>query len=353
MADVTQPTDPSRQDGRSGQTVYHPDLEWRQTVRGAKPGDRYVRIATHRGFTRIGKNYLVPRPGTGEPVSGFGRGMQRLKHLVLGSPIPTASEVHQRLNKIRALAVFSSDALSSVAYATEEIMKVLVLGGAALLYLTLPISLVIIALLAIIVISLPPDDPGVPERWRRYIVAHQNLGASRAWLRGVALDDGLRPDGRGVRRRRASAAITSAVPRPLPYRAELSVGAVALLAVANLRGLREAGTIFAGPDVCVCPHMCAHWVGMFRIFLGGGVSVTSAARRCRGAGDRWLFLLLAAFAQGCTAMTGTEAISDGVLAFKPPESPNARKTLRPWASSWARCSSGCRSWRRSSHRAGH
>src|SRR3954451_2145096 len=146
------PQDGGRTDGR-GQPVYHPDLEWRQTVRGAKPGDRFVRIATHRGFTRVGKNYLVPRAGTGEPGTRVGRGLQRFKRLLLGNPIPTANEGHQRLDKIRALPVFSSDALSSVAYATEEIMKVLVLAGAAMLYLTLPIAVVIIALLAIIVIS--------------------------------------------------------------------------------------------------------------------------------------------------------------------------------------------------------
>ena len=129
MADAKPPADAPRPDGRGGQTVYHPDLEWRETVRGAKPGDRFVRIATHNGFTRVGADYLVPRPGTGEPTTRFGRGMQRVKHLVLGTPIPTAREVHERLNKVRALAVFSSDALSSVAYATEEIMKVLVLAG--------------------------------------------------------------------------------------------------------------------------------------------------------------------------------------------------------------------------------
>src|SRR5579871_6375512 len=116
-------------DGSNAHTVYHPDLEWRQTVKGAKPGDRYVRIATHRGFTRVGRNYLVTRPGTGEPSTQIGQFTQRLKRVLLGNPIPTAGEVHERLNKIRALAVFSSDALSSVAYATEEIMKVLVLAG--------------------------------------------------------------------------------------------------------------------------------------------------------------------------------------------------------------------------------
>jgi amino acid transporter len=308
--------------------VYHPDLEWRQTVRGAKPGDRYVRIATHRGFTRIGKNYLVPRPGTGTPSTRFGRGMQRLKHIVLGNPIPTASEVHERLNKIRALAVFSSDALSSVAYATEEIMKVLVLAGAAMLYLTLPISVVIIALLAIIVISYRQTIRAYPKGGGSYIVASQNLGV----IPGLTAASALMTDyvlTVAVSSAAGVAAITSLFPELLPYTAELSVGAVALLAIANLRGLREAGTIFAAPTyafVLIMYLLIA--VGLYRLFFGGGVEYTAPASALpQGSQSIGIFLLLSAFAQGCTAMTGTEAISDGVLAFKPPEATNARKTL--------------------------
>ncbi|MBV9328724.1 MAG: APC family permease [Chloroflexi bacterium] len=328
MADVKQPTDPSRQDGRSGQTVYHPDLEWRQTVRGAKPGDRYVRIATHRGFTRIGKNYLVPRPGTGDPGTGFGRWMQRFKRLILGSPIPTASEVHERLNKIRALAVFSSDALSSVAYATEEIMKVLVLAGAAMLYLTLPISVVIIALLAIIVISYRQTIRAYPKGGGSYIVASQNLGV----IPGLTAASALMTDyvlTVAVSSAAGVAAITSLIPELLPYTAELSVAAVAILAIANLRGLREAGTIFAVPTYSFVVMMYVLIAfGLFRLFFGGGVQYSAPPSALpQGSESLGIFLLLSAFAQGCTAMTGTEAISDGVLAFKPPESDNARKTL--------------------------
>src|SRR6266851_9228061 len=111
----------------------HPDLEWRETVQGRRPGDRFVRVATHKGFTRVRRGYLVPRAGYGEPPSGVGHALNVFKHFLLGNPIPTAREAHERLNKVRALAVFSSDALSSVAYGGEEIMKVLVLAGAAAL----------------------------------------------------------------------------------------------------------------------------------------------------------------------------------------------------------------------------
>src|ERR1700724_1046461 len=86
-------------------SVSHPDLEWRETVQGRRPGDRFVRVATHKGFTRIRRGYIVPRPGTGEPTSGLGYALNVFKHILLGNPIPTAREAHERLNKVRALAV--------------------------------------------------------------------------------------------------------------------------------------------------------------------------------------------------------------------------------------------------------
>src|SRR5437660_12625270 len=109
---ATERRSPRRLDRTGGATVSHPDLEWRETVQGRRPGDRFVRVATHKGFTRPRRNYLVPRPGTGEPESRLGRALQGFKHLLIGSPIPTAREAHERLTKVKGLAVFSSDALS-------------------------------------------------------------------------------------------------------------------------------------------------------------------------------------------------------------------------------------------------
>src|SRR3979411_2574748 len=136
----------------NGIPTSHPDLEWRETIQGRRPGDRFVRVATHKGFTRGRRGYLAPRRAPGEPTGRVSRAVQRVKHAILGSPIATARESQERLTKLKALAVFSSDALSSVAYATEEIMKVLVLVGVGVLYLTLPISGVIVLLLAIVVL---------------------------------------------------------------------------------------------------------------------------------------------------------------------------------------------------------
>src|SRR3982074_2710946 len=157
-------------------TKSHPDLEWRETIQGRRPGDRFVRVATHKGFTRIRRGYMALRPGTGEPTSGVGHALNVAQNILVGNPIPTAREAHERLNKARALAVFSSDALSSVAYAGEEIMKVLVLAGPAALRLTLPIAGVIVLLLAIVVMSYRQTIRAYPSGGGSYIVANHNLG---------------------------------------------------------------------------------------------------------------------------------------------------------------------------------
>jgi amino acid transporter len=308
-------------------TTSHPDLEFRETVQGAKPGDRFVRVATHRGFTRVGRGHLVPRAGTGAPVSGFGRAVQRLKYTVLGSPIPTAREAHERLTKVKALAVFSSDALSSVAYATEEIMKVLILAGVGLLYLTLPISFVIVLLLAIVVLSYRQTIKAYPNGGGSYIVASQNLGM----LPGLTAAASLLVDyvltvsvsiASGVQQ------ITSIVPDWLPFAVPVGVGAIVLIMVGNLRGIRESGTIFAAPTYAFVLLMyLLIGVGLFRLAQGGLSYTPPESVLVPGSQAVGLFLLLSAFAQGCTAMTGTEAISNGVPAFKAPEANNARTTL--------------------------
>jgi amino acid transporter len=309
-------------------TVSHPDLEWRETVRGSKPGDRFVRVATHKGFTRIRRGYLVPRPGTMEPTTSFGKFLQRLKHVVLGSPIPTARESHERLTKIKALAVFSSDALSSVAYATEEIMKVLVLVSIGVLYLTLPISGVIVLLLAIVVLSYQQTIRAYPSGGGSYIVASDNLGMLPGLTAAAALlvDYVLTVS---VSIASGVAQITSLIPDWLPFEVWMAVGAVVLIVLGNLRGIRESGSIFAVPTyVFVGLMYVLIGFGLYRLFLGGGMTYEPPPSARQPIGEAiGLFVLLRAFAQGCTAMTGTEAISNGVPAFKRPESLNARQTL--------------------------
>ncbi|MBV9329878.1 MAG: APC family permease, partial [Chloroflexi bacterium] len=253
--------------------------------------------------------------------------MQRLKHLVLGTPIPTAREAHERLNKVRALAVFSSDALSSVAYGGEEIMKVLVLAGAGALALTLPISGVIVLLLAIVVLSYRQTIRAYPSGGGSYIVASDNLGM----LPGLTAAGALLIDyvlTVSVSIAAGVAALTSMVPDWLPYTVPMTVGAVVLIMLANLRGLRESGTIFAAPTYLfvIMMYILIVW-GLVRLATGDFSYTPPPSVRPFGAEPLTIFLVLRAFAQGCSAMTGTEAISNGVPAFKAPESQNARMTL--------------------------
>src|SRR5438067_9441238 len=162
---------------RSGAiTVSHPDLEWRETVKGAKPGDRFVRIATHRGFTRVGRGHLVPRAGTGAPTSPLGRALQRLSRVLIGRPLATSEEPHERLNIFTGLAVFASDNISSSADATEEIMRVLVLAGAGVLALTMPITVAIVVVLAIVVISYQQTIRAYVNGGGSFIVGNDDLG---------------------------------------------------------------------------------------------------------------------------------------------------------------------------------
>jgi amino acid transporter len=306
----------------------HPDLEWREIVQGSKPGDRYVRIATHKGFQRIRPGYLVPRPGAGEPPGTAGRALQGIKRLLIGSPLASAQEIHERLTKVKALAVFSSDALSSTAYATEEIMKVLVLGGAGILAaFTLPLSLLIVALLTVVVLSYSQTIKAYPSGGGSYIVASDNLGT----LPGLTAAASLLIDyvlTVSVSVAAGVAAITSLVPGLLPYTVELSVGAVLLITIANLRGIRESGSIFAVPTyVFVVTMYALLGYGLFRLATGELVYTPPESVMQPGTAALGLFFLMSAFSQGCTALTGTEAISNGVPAFKQPEWRNARTTL--------------------------
>jgi amino acid transporter len=301
----------------------HGELELRQVVQGRRPGERYVRIARHKRFKRLGHGVLVPREAGRRPRGALGL----VRWLVFGSPIPTAREIHERLTRVKALAVFSSDALSSVAYATEEIMKVLILGGAALLSLSMPISVLIVALLAIVVLSYRQTIAAYPSGGGSYIVASENLGETAGLTAAASLliDYVLTVS---VSVAAGVAAITSLLPEALPYALEISIGAVILITLANLRGIRESGTIFAAPTyVFVVTMYALIGYGLFRLATGDLVyeppeSVLESSGQAVG-----LFFLMSAFAQGCTAMTGTEAISNGVPAFKRPESKNARGTL--------------------------
>ena len=252
--------------------------------------------------------------------------VNRLKRLLVGMPLPTAQARHERLGKATALAVFASDALSSVAYATEEILLVLIMAGTAALSYSLPIGFAIAVLIAIVVSSYRQTILAYPQGGGAYIVSKDNLGTLPGLVAAAALmiDYVLTV---AVSVAAGIAAVTSAVPALFRYRVWLCVLGVAAIAIANLRGIRESGKIFAAPTYLFVASLFGLVVygslGAIFNFIGEA----PYPRHPPGLEGVGLFLILRAFAAGCAALTGVEAVSDGVPAFRPPEARNARIVL--------------------------
>jgi amino acid transporter len=252
--------------------------------------------------------------------------LHRLKRFFLGTPLPTAQQRHERLDKATALAVFASDPLSSVAYATEEILLVLILAGAVALSYSLPIGIGIAVLILIVVNSYRQTIRAYPQGGGAYIVTKDNLGRLPSLIAAAALliDYVLTV---AVSVAAGIAAVTSAVPRLYPYRIVLCVLTVAAICVANLRGIRESGKLFAAPTYLFVISI----LGMIGYGVAGAVfdflPEAPYEPHPPGLEGIGLFLFLRAFSAGCTALTGIEAVSDGVPAFKPPEAINASKVM--------------------------
>lgn len=250
-----------------------------------------------------------------------------LKRLLIGSPLRTEQLAHERLTNTKALAVFSSDALSSVAYATEEILLVLILAGSLALKTSLPIALGIAVLLVIVGFSYRQTIFAYPSGGGSYIVAKENLSISAGLVAGASLliDYVLTV---AVSIAAGTAAIVSAFPHLDQYRIEICLAAIVLITLANLRGVRESGSIFAVPTyVFVVTVLVMIAVGLFRYVTTGLPPAPSAELTHPATETFGLWLILRAFSSGCTALTGVEAISNGVQAFKEPVSRNAAKTL--------------------------
>ncbi len=248
-----------------------------------------------------------------------------LKRFLIGNPIESVREKHERLNKLMGLAVFSSDALSSVAYGTEEIMFALIVGGTALLHYSLPITFSIVVLVAIVATSYFQTIHAYPSGGGAYIVAKDNLGEYPGVIAGAALliDYVLTVT---VSISAGIEAITSAFPGLRHLTVLMCVLAIAFIMIINLRGVRESGTIFSIPV----------YVFLGSIFLLIGVSFAKSFSAVRPAPAVYhaaasnalpLFIILRAFASGCATLTGIEAVSNGVKAFKAPEARNAGITL--------------------------
>jgi len=255
--------------------------------------------------------------------------VQALKRVMVGTPIPTSLAKHERLSRVTGLAVFASDALSSVAYATEAILLILILAGTAGLHLSLPIGLGIAALVAIVVTSYRQAILAYPQGGGAYVVTRENLGRYPSLVAGAALliDYVLTV---AVSVAAGIAAITSALPALYPYRVGLCVAGVVLVGLANLRGIRESGRLFAAPTyLFIGAYLLMIGTGLARwLWTGGPGALPPAGPEVFPGGEQLtLFLVLRAFASGCAALTGIEAVSDGVPAFRAPEAENARAVL--------------------------
>ena len=251
-----------------------------------------------------------------------------LKRMVVGRPIATYHAGHQRFGLLGGLAVLSSDALSSVAYATEEVLRVLMVGGISAMALSLPISLLIAGLLALVVYSYRRTIHAYPGGGGAYIVSRDNLGANAGLTAAAALliDYTLTV---AVSIAAGVSAITSAMPSLHVNRVVLSLGFIAMLMIGNLRGVKESTKLFGVPVYAFVGVMIALMVtGAWRA-LAGTIAPIQAVDPLPtlGTGTLTTFVLLTAFANGCTAMTGVEAVSDGVPAFKDPSPTIAARTL--------------------------
>ncbi|MGV8084204.1 MAG: APC family permease [Coriobacteriia bacterium] len=248
---------------------------------------------------------------------------------MLGNPLHNEMLQHQRLSNFIALAVFSSDAISSVAYATGEILLVLSVAGSSFLHTAWPISLAIGALLIIVGTSYRQTIRAYPSGGGSYIVAKDNLGDTPGLVAGAALlvDYVLTVS---VSIAAGTAALTSAFPFLLKFTVPIALLLLGTLALGNLRGVRESGALFSGPTYAFIVVMAVAIIYGVVVAISKGSSallVPSASEPIAGTGGLTLFLVLRAFASGCTAMTGVEAIANGAQAFKEPVSKNAAKTL--------------------------
>ena len=251
--------------------------------------------------------------------------LTRIKELLIGPPLPTLQLHEKKLNKIRALAAFSPDALSSIAYANQEIYLGLVVAGSAGLALAWPIGLAITGLLVIVALSYYQTIHGYPSGGGSYVVARENLGTLPGLIAGAALLIGYLLTA-AVSLTAGVEAIASAFPSLWTHRVALALIFLAVMTIANLRGLRETGTLMSVPVylfLFVYLPMLAY--GLF-IFLRDGVAVVNVSPSMVTQ-PVTLFLVLHTFSAGCTALTGIEAISNGVPSFQAPEAKNAGKTL--------------------------
>lgn len=312
-------------------TTLLPEVESAEIVRGAKPGSRYARrVRPRERRFEAGEEEGTVRatPVATAPRTKPQRLWRDARRVMVGSPLATEESDEQKLPKWKALAVFSSDVLSSSAYATDEILLVLVAAGVGALTHSIEIALAITLLLAIVTFSYRQTIKAYPNGGGAYIVARENLGdaAGLSAAAALAVDYVLTVS---VSIAAGVLAIASAFPELHAYAVEIAVGVVMTITLLNLRGIRESATIFALPTYAFIVSILVLLVaGFVRLALDPGLHAEiPESVHPVGTASLTLFLILRAFASGCAALTGTEAISNGVPAFRRPEARNASVTL--------------------------
>jgi len=309
-------------------TPREPELH--ETVIGSRPGSRHIRLTRGRDqrLRRVGEGEFEATAAGSLPTTRIGRAIAAVRHAVLGAPIASANLAHERLSKVKALAIFSSDNLSSSAYATEEILLILILAGSGALDWSLPIAVAIACLVAIVATSYVQLVKAYPDGGGAYAVTRENLGIRPSLLTGSTLfvDYILTV---AVSTAAGVAAITSALPELASVRIELAIGFVVLLTIGNLRGIRESGSLFAIPSyIFIVSFGGMLLVGLVRLLLGENLQApVPEDAHAQGTQAITLFLILRAFSSGAAALTGIEAIADGVPSFKAPAAKNASITL--------------------------
>jgi amino acid transporter len=309
-------------------------LERVEHAKGRLPGDTRVKIVRSSEFRRR-KGYVMATEDALEARTPVGRATDRLRGVLFGRRLRTEDEAEERVSKITGLAIFASDNISSSAYATEETMRTLALAGAAGLALTMPITIAILIVLAIVVTSYLQVIRAYPHGGGGYIVAKENLGTLAGLVSAAALliDYFLTVS---VSVAGGLLAITTAFPEVDQFRVELGVGFIALIAIANLRGIREAGVVFAGPTYLYAGAVLGVLaVGFYRILIGDTPAPVAPPRVLEGTEALGAFLILRAFASGSVGLTGTEAVADGITAFKKPEARNGGIVLISMAALFA------------------
>jgi amino acid transporter len=302
----------------------------RPPLKGRKLGDRRVVVnRPHSAFFRYaGPGVMVAKAAASAPTTAVGRRVARVRAFVFGQPLTNAQESEERLSKKLALPIFSSDAISSSAYATDEILRVLVLAGVAWLTWSIWVAAAIALMLTVVALSYRQVCHGYPSGGGAYVVARENLGPNFGLIAAAALmvDYVMTV---AVSSAAALANLSAYFVAIKPWSVELGAVIIILVTAANLRGVRESGNIFAIPTYM--------FVGMALLVIGMGTLnvITGAAHILPpppnaspvGAEAFTIFLLLKAFAGGSVALTGVEAIANGVPAFKKPEPKNAANTL--------------------------